>query len=126
MSFEITGKLIEKYDVNQISESFRKREFVVEKTENRGDMEFIDYVRFQLTQDRCSLLDNFELNDLIRVVFNIRGRKWERDGKINYFTNLEAWRIEKLDDEAQQQEEPPPFAEEDSPPEKDELDDLPF
>ena len=28
--------------------------------------------------------------------FNIRGRKWEKDGKVNYFSNLEAWRIEKV------------------------------
>jgi len=27
-----------------------------------------------------------------------KGNKWERDGKINYMTNLEAWRIERAND----------------------------
>ena len=36
MSFELAGKLIEKFDVNQVSDTFRKRDFVIEKTENQG------------------------------------------------------------------------------------------
>ena len=36
MSFELAGKLIEKFDVHQVSDTFRKREFVIEKTENQG------------------------------------------------------------------------------------------
>ena len=32
----------------------------------------------------------------IKVYFNIRGRKWENNGQVSYFTNLEGWRIEKL------------------------------
>ena len=90
MSFELAGKLIEKFDVFQVSDTFRKREFVVEKTENQGGMEFTDHIKFQLTQDRCSLLDNLNLQDEIRVHFNIRGRRWVKDDKVSYFTNLEA------------------------------------
>ena len=78
MSFELTGKLIEKFDVVQVSDTFRKREFVIEKTENQGGMEFTDHIKFQLTQDRCNLLDNLNLQDEIRVNFNIRGRRWVR------------------------------------------------
>lgn len=127
MSFELAGKLIEKFDVNQVSDTFRKREFVIEKTENQGGMEFIDHIKFQLTQDRCALLDNINLQDEIRVSFNIRGRRWVKDNNVSYFTNLEAWRIEKI---AESPEEPPPPAhfsadEEDTPPSK-EFDDLPF
>ena len=126
MSFELAGKLIEKFDVNQVSDSFRKREFVIEKTENQGGMEFTDHIKFQLTQDRCSLLDNLNLQDEIRVSFNIRGRRWVKDDNVSYFTNLEAWRIEKI---AESPEEPPPPpevpADEDAPPST-EFDDLPF
>jgi len=126
MSFELAGKLIEKFDVNQVSDSFRKREFVIEKIENQGGMEFTDHIKFQLTQDRCNLLDNLNLNDEIRVNFNIRGRKWVKDSSVSYFTNLEAWRIEKI---AESPEEPPPPAgfpaDEDAPPSA-EFDDLPF
>ncbi len=125
MSFELTGKLIEKFDVQQVSDAFRKREFIVEKSENQGGMEFTDYIKFQLTQDRCSLIDNFNLQDEIRVNFNVRGRRWVKDKNVSYFTNLEAWRIEKIA-AAPEEPPPPPFSEEEDAPPSEEFDDLPF
>jgi hypothetical protein len=126
MSFELAGKLIEKFDINQVSDSFRKREFVIEKTENQGGMEFTDHIKFQLTQDRCSLLDSLNLQDEIRVSFNIRGRRWVKDNNVSYFTNLEAWRIEKIAESPEEPPPPPPMtADEDVPP-SEEFDDLPF
>jgi len=126
MSFEIAGKLIEKYNMVQVNDRFKKREFVIEKTESNGGMEFTDHIKFQLTQDKCNLVDNIELNDEIKVNFNIRGKKWERDGKVNYFTNLDAWRIEKVQNQSSDDGNmsPPPSLD-DLPPEN-EPDDLPF
>lgn len=94
-NFEIKGKVIVKEDVVQISDLFKKREFVIE-VENEKNPEWNDFIKFQLTQDRCDLLEPILLNENIKVSFNIKGRKWERDGKDNYFSNLEAWRIEKV------------------------------
>lgn len=128
MSFELSGKLIEKYNTVQVSDRFKKREFVIEKTESNGGMEFTDHVKFQLTQDRCNLIDSINLNDDIKVSFNIRGNKWEKEGKVNYFTNLDAWRIEKVQSQNQDEmppEMPPPPTIEDMP-ESNEPDDLPF
>lgn len=125
MSFELNGRLIEKFETNKISDTFRKREFVIERIENSGGMEFIDQIKFQLTQDRCSLVDDFDLNDEVRVSFNIRGRKWEKEGRVSYFTNLEAWRIEKIAVSPEEPPPPPPLPEEDAPP-FEETDDLPF
>ena len=125
MSFELAGILIEKFDVVQVSDSFRKREFVIEKTENQGGMEFTDHIKFQLTQDRCNLLDNLNLQDELRVKFNIRGRRWVKDSNVSYFTNLEAWRIEKIA-ESPEEPPPPPFTAEDDAPPSAEFDDLPF
>ncbi len=121
MSFEITGKLIEKYDTAQVTERFRKREFVIEKRENSNFGEIVDTIKFQLTQDRCEHLDSVEIGEEIKIMFNIRGRKWEKEGKINYFNNLEAWKIEKS---APPVPEAPQHTIEDMPPEP--TDDLPF
>jgi len=97
MSFEINGRLAEKFETQQVSERFQKREFVLEiKTTGTSGFEFVDLIKFQTTQDRCSLLDQFEVDDAVRVAFNLRGRKWEKDGQVSYFTNLEAWRIEMI------------------------------
>lgn len=96
MSFELAGKLIVKGDTQQISERFKKREFVLEKEENNGGNVFTDTIKFQLVQDKCDLLDNIKMDDQIKVSFNIRGNKWEKNGTVSYFVNLDAWRIEKL------------------------------
>jgi hypothetical protein len=95
MSFELTGKLIVKEDIVNISDKFRKREFVID-VPNERNPEWNDMVKFQTTQDRVDLIEPFNVGDELNVAFNIRGKKWERDGKVNYFTNLEAWRIDKV------------------------------
>lgn len=124
MNYDILGKLVVKDDVQNISDSFKKREIVLE-IENERNSDWNDFIKVQFTQDRCDLIDNYELNEQIKVSFNLRGRKWEKDGKIMYFTNVEGWRIEKVQEEMGQQ----PIA---AVPEVDivtsdtEVDDLPF
>jgi len=126
MAFEITGKVIEVYPTVQVSDKFRKREFVIEKKESGGAAVFIDYLKFQLVQDKCDLINESFLNEEIKIFFNLKGNKWERDGKINYFTNLDAWKIEKTSAAGREQNYSPNNILEDIPPENDELSDLPF
>lgn len=85
-SFEITGKLLRKYDTENKTASFQAREFVIEIQ----DGNYPQYIKFQLTQDRCALLDSHDEGNEIKVHFDLRGREWQ--GK--YFTNLNAWRLE--------------------------------
>lgn len=125
MNLEIEGSLIVKEDVIDISASFKKREFVIEVF-NERNADWNDFVKFQLTQDKCALIEPFKLGDKLKVSFNLRGRKWEKDGKVSYFTNLEAWRVESAANANKaEQQSPPPFIEADIPP-ADPQDDLPF
>ncbi len=127
MAFEITGKVIDISPINQVSDKFRKREFVIEKKETGGAAVFIDYIKFQLVQDKCELINESYMNEDIKIWFNLKGNRWERDGKVNYFTNLDAWKIEKLSaSSADDQESSAHITLEDIPPENDELSDLPF
>jgi Domain of unknown function (DUF3127) len=126
MAFETTGKIIDISPVNQVSDKFRKREFVIEKKEAGGAAVFVDYIKFQLTQDKCELINESFLNENVKIWFNLRGNKWERDGKVNYFTNLDVWKIEKLSSQGGDQNTPSDVTLEDNPPENDELSDLPF
>jgi hypothetical protein len=126
MAFEITGKIIEVLPVNQVSDKFRKREFVIEKKDTGGSAVFIDYIKFQLVQDKCDLINESYVNEEVRIWFNLKGNKWERDGKINYFTNLDAWKIEKVTESGRNQSAQQQNPLEDAPPEIDELSDLPF
>lgn len=126
MSFELSGKVIEVSPVQQRGESFKKREFIIEVSEqNNSGREFIDYIKFQCVQDRTDIIDDSYLNERIKVSFNIKGNKWEKDGKVSYFTNLDAWRIEKAQSDEASTDSPPPLLD-DLPPENEELDDLPF
>lgn len=103
MSYELTGKLIEKYDTVQRTETFRIREFVVEQTDENNGRTFTSYIKFQCTQDRTSILDRVQTGEQVKVYFNIKGSKSERDGKVSYWTNLDAWRIESALDAAKHQ-----------------------
>jgi hypothetical protein len=95
MALEITGRLYEKYDVQQISQTFSKREFVLEISEQAANgMTYTNYAAFQLVNAQTSLIDNFQLGDMVTVNFNIRGNKWEKDGQVRYITNLNAWRVQ--------------------------------
>lgn len=123
MNFEIEGKIIVKDDAQQVTERFKKRDFVIE-VENERNPDWNDFIKFQLTQDRCDLIEPIALNEQIKVSFNIRGRKWEKDGKVNYFSNLEAWRIEKVS-ATNAVPDMPEFNASDIPPAPEE-DDLPF
>jgi hypothetical protein len=126
MSFEITGKLIAIQDVVIISDKFKKREFVIEHTEPGGTMDFTDQLKFQVTQEKCSLLDTLKVNDEVRVSFRIRGKRWEKDGRTGYFTNLEAWKIEKIAVTPGEFSPPPPLPDEKDLPSEEDADDLPF
>lgn len=125
MNFELSGKLIEKQDTVQVSDTFKKREFVIEHIDNSNGKEFVDLIKFQLTRERCALIDRFDVNDEIKVAFNIRGKRWVKDDRVSYFTNLEAWKIEKIAGPSEEPPPPPPMMEEKAPP-FEEPDDLPF
>lgn len=94
MSLEVTGKLLVKQDTQQVSDRFKKREFVLELAEEINGNVYTNYAKMQLVQAKCDILDRFNEGDNVRVSFNIKGNRWERDGKVNYITNLDAWKIE--------------------------------
>src|ERR1043165_6786582 len=97
MNLEITGKLVEKYDTQVVNDRFRKREFVIEVTEEVNGSAFTNYAKMQLVQNKTDIIDRFQMGDMLRVNFSIKGNRYERDGKVSYFSNLDAWRIEKAD-----------------------------
>jgi hypothetical protein len=96
MSYELTGKLLIKFDTMQRTESFKTREFVVEKSEDINGKLITNFIKFQCVQDRTGIIDRVNVGDEIKVHFNIRGSKWEKDGRVSYFNNLDAWRIEQI------------------------------
>ncbi len=87
MSFEIEGVLHKKYEIESKTASFQAREFVI-----TTDGTYPQFVKFQLTQDKCSILDSYNEGEKVKVFFDLRGREWQD----KYFTNLNAWKMEKV------------------------------
>ena len=88
---DIKGKLIEIFDTTRVSDKFQKREFAVEYAENPS---YPEYIKFELIQDKCGLLDQFHVGQEVQVHFNLKGRKWtDPQGNVKYFNSLQAWKI---------------------------------
>ena len=78
----------------QVSESFKKRVFVVEYADNP---QYPELISFETIQDKTSLLDALKVGDNVSVEFNLKGRKWTNaDGVDKYFNQLQAWKIESV------------------------------
>ena len=91
---EITGTIHKVFDTQQVSKKFKRREFVIEFAESPLYPQFI---KFEAIQDKCRDLDPYSPGEQVRVQFNLRGREWTNpEGEKKYFTNLEAWRIDRV------------------------------
>ena len=108
------------------SNGFIKREIVVTTEE-----QYPQHILVEFIQDKCDLLNNFQVGQDVKISINLRGREWVNpQGETKYFNSIQGWRIESLQP-ANQTGTPPPtppadsfepvsdFSEEDH-------DDLPF
>ena len=114
---EVTGKI---KTINETAtygaSGFRKRELIISTEEQYPQMLSLEFV-----QDKCDLLNNYEVGQDVKVSVNLRGREWiNPEGKAVYFNSIQGWRIEKAEIQPQPQgNTPPPLAD-------NEPDDLPF
>jgi hypothetical protein len=95
MGIEASGRIHKLFETKQVTERFRKREFVVELADNPR---FPQFVLFQMTGDRCEGLDGFSEGDEVKLDFSLRGREWKSPkGEIRYFNSLDVWTVERAD-----------------------------
>lgn len=88
--FKLTGALKVINETNQVSDKFSKREFVITDASSMYPQD----IMFQLTQDKCNLLDGLTVGQSVEVSFNLKGREWvSPQGDVRYFNTLEAWRL---------------------------------
>ena len=88
---EIKGKVLEVGKTQQASETFKKRDLIIEYAENPLYPEFI---KFEALQDKCEKLDELRPGDEVTVHFNLRGRPWtNKEGVTSYFNSLVIWKF---------------------------------
>ena len=92
----IAGILIEKFEVVHISETFKKREFVIEVR----DGEYSEFIKFTSIQDKSEVIEKYKIGDEIDVHFNLKGRKWTNpQNEVKYFNDLQAWKVHSVKSE---------------------------
>ncbi len=91
---DIKGKVHEVSATQQVTETLKKRELILEYIENP---QYPEYLKFEAIQDRCNLLDNVQVGDNVEVAFNLKGRPWtDKAGKKTYFNSLQLWKVTNL------------------------------
>ncbi|GAA0712860.1 DUF3127 domain-containing protein [Aquimarina litoralis] len=74
------------------SNGFRKREIVV-----TTDEQYPQHIMVEFIQDKCDLLNNFQIGQDVKISINLRGREWVNpQGETKYFNSIQGWRIENL------------------------------
>ncbi|HDY66582.1 MAG TPA: DUF3127 domain-containing protein [Candidatus Scalindua sp.] len=96
MSYEVTGNIEFIHERERLTDTFTKRQFVVETVSTNDGKTYTNYVKMQVFNDKCALLDGLELGDGVKVTFDIGGRKYQVEGDTKYYTDLRAWKIEKV------------------------------
>lgn len=86
-----TGTILHIGEPKAVTEKFTLREFVVTDNNEKYPQE----VLFQVSNKNCPILDAFNVGDVVTVEYNLRGRRYERDGNVKWFNTIEAWKIAK-------------------------------
>lgn len=82
---------------------FRKRELVVTTEE-----QYPQHILVEFVQDKCDLLNNFSVGQIVKVSINLRGREWVNpQGETKYFNSIQGWRVESLQPESNADNMPP-------------------
>lgn len=88
---QLKGRIELIREVQQITETFSKREFVLITDENS---DYPQFITIQLIQDKTRLLDQYKVGDVVTCEINIEGRKWVNpEGEAKYFNTIKAWKV---------------------------------
>lgn len=98
---EIIGELVFIYPTEEITDKFQKRRFKV-YVENFKNPKYSDIFELELKQDKCDMIDQFELGETIECKCSLSGRDWvdsqgrpvhdKRGRQINSIT-INCWHI---------------------------------
>ena len=97
ISLEIQGTIHFVGKERQVSDSFKKREFVLH-VPNDTNSQYDDFIQLQMSQDKCAKLDEVEKGYEIKAFVNVRGKEYsKKDGSgMAYFNTLEVWKFDVL------------------------------
>jgi len=103
---EVTGKIKMIDQTKEVgSGGFKKRDVVV-----TTDEQYPQHILVQFVQDKCDLLNSYQVGEAVKIDINLRGREWTNpQGETVYFNTIQGWRIGKLQAEAPVAQAVPPM-----------------
>lgn len=96
MAFELAGKVTEIFNLQQVTDKFKKREFVIDAGGEWNGNYYENPLKFQCANAHCDALNGVKVGDQVKVLFGCKGGKYEKDGKVMFITNLNCFKIEVL------------------------------
>ena len=122
LMYEFTGKVKTIGELQTFASGFTKRELVVEE---ERDGNWPNVVAFAFKKDNAAKLDGITPGMRVKIFFAIDGREWTdpKTGKVRYFCDLTALRLERLDATVQVSDPADPG---DLPPDVDDVGQFPF
>ena len=93
---------------NQNGQPFYKRELVLDasRIEQYTGRKFENYPKFEFVGNNCAILDQFQIGQIVTVSFVLSGRKVEKNGTVNYFTNVTGYKVEMYQRQPQNVQQP--------------------
>ena len=90
---EVSGKIKWLDDTKTYGNNgFRKREVVITTEE-----QYPQHILVEFIQDKCDLLNAFQMGQNVKIGINLRGREWVNpQGETKYFNSIQGWRIEAV------------------------------
>jgi hypothetical protein len=89
---ELKCKVLRVGQTEQVSDKFKKRELIVEYAENPT---YPQTIKFEASQDKCSILDALKAGDEINLYYNLNGREWtDKTGNVQVFNTLSIWKFD--------------------------------
>lgn len=76
--------------------NFEKRVAWVQET----DVQYPNHYSVEFHQGDANTLDNFVPGDRVNCSVDVRGRKWEKNGKAGCMNTLKCWKIERVSQQA--------------------------
>ena len=84
--FYVSGKVLEVGETQTFSSGFQKRNIIVEASKDAE--KFSNPVALTLKKEACSKADSIGVGDFVDAEGYVEGRRWENNGSVRYFTDL--------------------------------------
>ena len=75
-----------------VQNGFQKRDLVI-----TTDGQYPQDIIIQFAQGNCAVLDRFQVGQMVKIHFNLKGREWTSpQGEVKYFNTVVGWKIEVI------------------------------